>query len=163
MVPKGLADDFTLPPTWGVIELTDNGLRQKLRAQKLDRTDPTVGFLCAMLRGRERLMLDAASKVSKDREEQIRRDAIWGAKNSEEELKRLQEKLASIKDATGISLDNWTPPARIIERLKAADSLELITRNIRFIGKSADSLLQDIQEVKDAADMLCGMKGEVEN
>lgn len=150
-----------MPPTWGVIELTDNGLRQKVKAEKLERTDPTIGFLCAMLRGRERLVLDAASRVSKDREESIRQSAIWGTKNSEEELKRLREKLASVREATGIALDSWTPTERIVERLKAADSLELITRNIRFIGKSADSLLQNIQEVKDAADMLCGMKGEV--
>jgi hypothetical protein len=150
VVPKGLADGFTLPPTWGVIELTDNGLRQKVKAERLPRTEPTIGFLCAMLRGRERVVLESAHKVTAEREEQIRRNTLWSVKNSETELAKLRETLKEIKDATGISLDSWMPTRQIIDRLKAADSLELIARNVRFIERYAKDLQHDAQEIQSA-------------
>lgn len=154
VVPKGLADEFTLPPTWGVIEYTDRGLRQKVKAEKLEKANPTIGFLCAMLRGRERTILEAAAKVTAEREEQIRKSAIWGVKNSETELKNLREKLAEVKAATGISLDVWTPTHSIINRLKAADSLDIIVRNVRFIERNANVLIKEVEEIQAAVDAI---------
>jgi hypothetical protein len=158
VVPKGLADEFTLPPTWGVIEYTNNGLRQKIKAEKLERTEPTLGFLCAMLRGRERTVLENASKISAESREQIRRDAIWGVKQSENELIKLREKLLEVKDATGISLDIWTPTETIISRLKAADSLEIIARDIRFMERYAKNMVEDAQQIQVAVNAI--MKGK---
>lgn len=169
VVPKGLADAFTLPPTWGVIEFTtDGGLRQKVKAQKLERTEPEIGFLCAMLRGRERAVTESASRVSAEREEQIRKNAVWKLRNSEDELKQLRERLAEVKEATGISLDSWTPTRQIIDRLKAADSLDIIARNIRFVEKYAKEMMMDAQEIQAAVETLRpgttaqGMGGETE-
>jgi hypothetical protein len=153
-VPKGLTDGFTLPPTWGVIEYMDGKLRQKVRAEKLDKTQPTIGFLCAMLRGRERTVINAASKVTADRERQIRRDALYGVKNAEKELHNLREKLTEINAATGISLDTWEPTRQIIDRLNAAKSLDIIARNIRFLEKSAKGLMEDAQEMQTAVNTI---------
>lgn len=154
VVPKGLTDGFTLPPTWGVIEYHDGALRQKVKAEKLERAAPTTGFMCAMLRGRERLVLDSAAKVTKEREEQIRRNALWGIKNAEEELTRLRERLDEIKTSTGISLDGWTPTRQIIDRLNTAQSLEVVAGNVRFIKRYAEEMMQDAQKIQAAVDAI---------
>lgn len=170
VVPKGLADGFTLPPTWGVIEYCDSGLREKARAEKLPRTEPTIGFLCAMLRGRERVVLESANQLTAEREEQIRQQTLWRVKNSEAELKGLRTRLAEIKDATGISLDSWTPTQHIVDRLKAANSLDLIARDVRFLKRSVEGMVQDAQEIQTAVDAIrageeigCAQAGEATN
>lgn len=147
---KGLTDEFSLPPTWGVIEYHDGKLRQKTRATKLEKVTPTPGFLCAMLRGRERLTAGAASRITTEREEQIRRETIRRASDAERTLKDLQAKLNEIKLATGISLDYWSPKQSIIHRLQAAQSLDIITRNIRLLERSAKGMMEDAQEIAAA-------------
>ncbi len=159
IVPKGLTDGFTLPPTWGVIEYSEGALRQKVKAERLPRTEPTIGFLCAMLRGRERVTSALACKLTAEREEQIRRDTLWSVKNSERELAALRKQLAEIKEATGISLENWEPTDQIIGRLKAAKSLDLIASNVRYIERYAQYLVKDAQEIKSAADEICAVEG----
>lgn len=151
VTPKGLSDGFTLPPTWGVIEYHDGKLRQKTKAAYLEKISPTAGFLCAMLRGRERAVYETARKITTEREEQIRHETRWKANSAEKDLVRLREKLTEIKNSTGIALDDWTPTQSVIDRLNAVTSLEIITRNIRFIEKSAKGLLEDAQEIMTAA------------
>jgi hypothetical protein len=153
-VPKGLTDGFTLPPTWGVIEYADGKLRQKTKAGKLDKVNPSTGFLCAMLRGRERLVSASAANVTKEREDQIKRSALHGVKNSERQLSELREKLEEIKAATGISLDDWAPTREIIDRLNAAKSLELIARNVRFIEMGAKELTSCAEKIQSAVDAI---------
>lgn len=147
VVPKGLSDGFTLPPTWGVIEYSDGKLRQKVKAQRLDKIQPTVGFLCAMMRGRERLVCSMASKVADTEKEKIKREAVWNLKNAEKELESLREKLCEIKESTGISLDTWTPTKQIIRKLNAAKSLDIISMNMRSMERAAKGILADAQEM----------------
>lgn len=154
VTPKGLSDSFTIPPTWGVIEYHDGKLVHKTRAEKLEKAAATPGFLCAMLRGRERAVSEAAGRITADREEQIRRETLWRAGSAENDLKQIREKLDEIKEATGISLDSWTPTPSIIYRLKAASSLEIITRNIRAIERAAKMLTEDTQEIQTAVDAI---------
>jgi len=154
VTPKGLSDDFSFPPTWGVLEYRDGKLRQKTKAKKLAKVEPTAGFLCAILRGRERLIFKAASRITANREKQIRQENLWRENSAEKNLNLLREKLDKIKDATGICLDEWTPTQSIIYRLKAASSLEIITRNIRAIERAAKILTEDTQEIQTAVDAI---------
>lgn len=154
VVPKGLTDGITLPPTWGVIEYNNGALRQKIGATALDNDPITPGFLCAMLRGRERLLYDNARKISSDTMEQIKRDSASRQGNAVETLKQLHDKLEEIKAATGIALDQWTPTKSIIDRLNAAQQIDIITRNIRYMQRAADGLLKNAQEVKNAAEAI---------
>lgn len=162
VTPKGLSDEFTLPPTWGVIEYHDGKLRQKTRATKLEKVMPTAGFMCAMLRGRERTIAELASRITEDREEQIRRETMWRANSAEKDLKALREKLDEIKSTTGISLDNWTPTSSIITRLNAAASLEVITRNVRMMQRAAKELMEDAQEIQAAAEAMKAREEDAE-
>jgi hypothetical protein len=154
VTPKGLSDEFSLPPTWGVIEYRNGKLFQKTNAEKLEKAAATTGFLCAMLRGRERVVSNAARRITADREEQIRRETLQSANSAEKDLKLMREKLDKVKEATGISLDNWSPTQSIIYRLKAATSLEIITRNIRDIERVAKMLAKDAQEIQTAVDAI---------
>lgn len=64
VVPAGLAKGFTLPPTWGVMEYRDGKITQTQPAAKLDKSAPSKGFLCAMLRGRERAVREEGRAAS---------------------------------------------------------------------------------------------------
>lgn len=158
VVPKGLADGFTLPPTWGLIEYQCGTLRQKIKAKPLEKIAPTVGFLCALLRGRERVVAEEAKIITAEKEKQIRRNAIGGAKKAEDDLKQLREKLVKVKESTGISLDDWTPTQMIIDRLKAVDSLDLIASNVRHIERYAKNMMDDAKEIQTAVDMIHTVK-----
>lgn len=150
VTPKGLTEGATLPPTWGIIEYHDGKLRQTQKAEKLKKVDATPGFICAMLRGRERVTAEAAGKITAEREEEIIRQAMWRAGDAERELKKLHEKLEEIRESTGIKLDDWTPTQSIIHRLQAAQSLDIITRNIRVIERGAKDLVEDVKEIEQA-------------
>ena len=60
----------------GVIEYQEGTLRQKTKATQLGRTEPAIGFLCAMLRGRDRAVMESAGKVTAQREEQIKQKRL---------------------------------------------------------------------------------------
>lgn len=152
VVPKGLVDGFVLPPTWGVLEYHDGKLRMKTRAEKLQKTNPTPGFLCAMLRGRERAAVKAAENAAKQAEDEIRRRVLAGVVNSEEKLKVLCEKLEEIKAATGIELDTWKPTSDIIERIKLAQSLKVVPRKLEDVKWHVTRLLENVQEIQSAVD-----------
>ena len=160
VTPKGLSDSFTLPPTWGVIEYHDGKLRQKMKATKLEKASPTAGFLCAMLRGRERVVAMSAAKITSEREAQIRRETRWSAGNAESELKRLKEQLNEIKASTGIDLGAWTPTQSIIDRLNAVSKLNIVTHNVRAIERASKLLLENAQEIQTAASGLLTKESE---
>lgn len=150
VTPKGLSSEFTLPPTWGVIEFSNGKLNQKCRATKLDKQPITMGFLCAVLRGRERLVASKAGKITAAREERIRTDAQWEARSAVNQLKQLRDKLALVRDQTGISLDDWHPTESMIRKLKAAEQLEIIARNVMSMERIAKDLTADIGEIQKA-------------
>jgi|GEM_PF-5882092 len=151
VVPKGLADGFTLPPTWGVIEYADGKLRQKIKATKLDKEPITTGFMCAMLRGRERLLLADATRITAEREAELLRQADFSRGSYKRDLEELYAKLNKIKTATGIALDKWTPAQSIIDKLNAAQSLDIITHEMRSVERLAKAMLSSAQELQAAA------------
>jgi len=163
VTPKGLTSSFVLPPTWGVIEYENGSLRQKHKAEKLDKLAPTQGFLAAMLRGRERLLEGRAIKISKEKEAQIIENASYSIKYDLERYKKLQEKIKQIAEATGITLNEWEPTRDIIDKLKAAKSLRLVTSNIKSIQSMAEALLRDAQEVQTAANSILSKETADEN
>ena len=154
VTPKGLTDDFTIPPTYGVIEYNNGKLTQKTRATKLDKQPPTSGFMCAVLRGRERTIQSLAIRLAKEKEERIKRDTEYSAKTAISQLKELHIKLAEIKEATGIDLSDWTPTISIIRKLNAAESLDVICSSIQRIEYATKNLIRDTNEVQKAVDMM---------
>jgi hypothetical protein len=152
VTPKGLTDGFTLPPTWGVLEYDKGKLRQKHKATKIENVAPTRGFLCAMLRGRERTLVAQAKNVSAEREEQIRREAVYGMQNATRELAELRAKLKEIHDATGILLTDWTPTQDIIQKLNAAKNIKIIAHGLQSLKRVSGYLDKDITDIREAID-----------
>lgn len=160
VVPKGLADEFTLPPTWGVIEYREDGtLRQKVKPQRLEKIAPTPGFLCAMLRARERLIEARAVELEADRIEQLKGYILDESKNYEKELKELRGKLKEVKTSTGIQLDSWTPTELVIKRLKSVQDFNLIVNSIRSIERVTSILQRDCGEVQQAVSSIISAEG----
>lgn len=154
VVPKGLTDDFTLPPSWGVIEYNDGKLRQKVKAEKLSKIPPTVGFMCAMMRGRERILSELKSRLTQEERENIKRQVLFGTKNAQAELDKIRTKLKEIQEQTGISLYDWQPTEEIINRLNAVKSVKTVTTNVKYIQRVAANMLKCSQEAYDAANQI---------
>ena len=157
VAPKGLADDFTLPVTWGLIEYENGKLRQKIKPTRIEKIPPTAGFMCAMLRGRERHMEATARQIADSRAEEIKRNALWMVKNDSEELKLLEKKLAEIHEKTGIELNKWTPTDDIIQKLKNASALNVIARNVKHLEYDAKRFFEIAEKIKGAVDEMQSM------
>ena len=160
VVPKGLTDGFTIPPTWGIIEWTETGLRQKKKAELLEKQPLTPGFVCAMMRGRERTMSGTAAKASEELRNQIRREVSYSLQSDAKKLVELREKLEEIKSATGISLDTWEPAEHIIRRLKAAEKIDLVSRKVSLIQSYAKDVARLAKEAESAANSICADEQE---
>ncbi len=154
VVPKGLTDSFTLPPTWGVIEYQDGKLTQKIKATKLDKEPVTAGFLCAMLRGRERASADKFYAERREMEKDIRESLSWQQESATETLVKLRAKLEDIKGATGISLNEWTATEPIIAKLKAAQELDVVADKMCHIQRMAERMSKLAEEAQGAAEFL---------
>lgn len=161
VTPKGLTSGFTLPPTWGVIEYSDGALRQKVPAQTLPKQPASIGFLVAMLRGRERIIEAHARKISEEAREQIRREALCGVKNAENELARIRGKLDKIKAETGIDLSEWVPPDRIIRRIKAANALDEIADQVHWVNREAGSIASSSAKIQAILEQIKAAEQEV--
>jgi hypothetical protein len=143
VVPKGLADSATLPPTWGVLEYADGKLHCKVRATRLERGPVTHGFLCAMLRGRERTIAEETSK-------RVKEDVMRNTQGAGKELDVLRQKLAEVKAVTGIDLSKWTPSCEIIQQFKEAQMLKIVPRYIRGIKRMAETMVTDAAAIQKA-------------
>lgn len=151
VVPKGLADEFTLPITGGVIEYQDGKLRQKTKATRLDKQSPSTGFLCAMLRGRDRAFNDEVNKLANKIAVQRQSNTTYQARQDKKNLEQLLEKIEEIKEKTGIELSSWSPAQSIIDRLNAAQNLNVIAREVDHIQYEAERMLKSAEAIRIAA------------
>lgn len=157
LVPKGLTDTFTLPPTWGIIEYSDGSLRQKKCAERLDKQPPTPGFMCAMLRGRERAFNIEVSIRASEIAEQRKSGAEYEAKRYKEELAELMETIKEVKEKTGIDLSRWNPGPDIIARLNSAQNLNIVAKEVGHIQRETERLLKTAQSIHMAAQAMLGV------
>lgn len=150
VVPSGLTKGFTLPPAWGVLEYRDGKLVQTKSAEKTEKSDPSKGFLCAMLRGRERAVREAGREEAAKKEAEIEHRFRYLAGDASKELEALKRSLETIREKTGISLNRWSPTDEIIKKLNAVAQLNIISRNIPTITWEAKSMLETAEKIKKA-------------
>lgn len=159
VVPKGLTDTFTIPKTWGVIEYNNGTLRQKIKAEKLTPEPPTVGFLCAMLRGRERILNSTISELAKKEAESMKKYQSYEVQRDKKELDDLRKKLKEIGDQTGIYLDSWMPEKHIINRLNAAQNIEIIAESVSRLGYAIKRMETAASAISKAANNIMAEEG----
>jgi hypothetical protein len=152
VTPKGLTKDFTLPPTWGVLECLEDGtLKQVVKPQKLEKQDPTPGFLCAVLRGRERYNNERAKESYTEMEQDIRRKLSWERANAQRDLDKLKTILREVKDKTGIDINTWTIPDHVANKLKAAALIEDVAFATSTINYSIGVLAEEVERLQKLA------------
>lgn len=120
--PKGLIPPAELPATWGLLEVDENGIRQKVVAPKLDAIPPDRGFIAAMLR--RKAEADAAEicllveKALAPLREQDRRRMEQTVGQRTRDAEAMLVKAREIKEATGIDLlHGWTPSKEVSEAI----------------------------------------------
>lgn len=133
--PSGVVKKPELPTGWGLWERRDNGtLRRSVQPGKNPQVQPMGRpFLMALLRARAKLDADEVSAIVREAKAsayKAGRDSVKHgdrpyASYDEDRLRAGLEKMAAIKEATGIDLTDYHPASHWIAKMKLADSKRL--------------------------------------
>ena len=122
VVPKGLVGDMRIPEPWGIIEYCDGKLKQKRKACWHD-AKVTSGFLCAFIRGRQRMDEQRYMENVNEIRKQAKEEFEWRLDSNTKELVERKKSIDAIEKATGLSLDQWSTKQNI-RLLKVAKKLD---------------------------------------
>lgn len=172
--PAGMVSPDELPPTWGLLELLENGtLRAKRKAPLLEPVDMPRSFVAALLRRHAGLDEELTKREVEKRcaaieqfaDERVRRDV---EQRVSERVKGCEEglaKLARIRDETGLDFlrrDTWTggiDPARFIAAVKLVQALGIdYSAPLAEMRKEAERVAKLISEsgLVPASEVACG-------
>lgn len=111
VAPPGVVADGELPPTWGLLEAKGGKLRQVCAAPKLEAKPVTRAFVAAMLRrASEADNAEVEAAVEKRVTELRERDEKYIEQRIDSRTaaaKRIEDRIAKIKEITGVELDHW--------------------------------------------------------
>lgn len=148
VVPQGLTDDVQIPQTWGVLEYLDGKLRQKKKAEYFKNTID-IGFCCAFIRGIRRKDEKAIAEAKAYRERMIIENIDMEMRSKLYDYEKLQERLKSLKERTGIDLTSkWHLDEYDIKAMALAKRLLASHDDISMIC-SVKHLTSDLAEVTD--------------
>lgn len=127
--PEGIVARAELPPTWGLIELKGDRLRQVVAAPALQPEPLTRPFIAAMMRRTAEIdhaIIDkmVSSKVTEIRqrdEAAIQRRVDSLTRDARQKLERIE----AIEKSAGISLTDWNASAEIGLAIKAIQAAGL--------------------------------------
>lgn len=133
VVPKGLIkDDDIIPVPWGIMECSDRGLRIAKKAQQLNAKPVTKEFMAAILRSAGRV---DGQTLQDERDKAYREYRAGYEKQLESEVERrtkrfeeIRTQLTEFEKATGKTINAYTDIEGLAERIKLAESLDLLTR-----------------------------------
>jgi hypothetical protein len=149
---KGLVKPGELPIVWGLIEHHQGKLRQEKAAPPLTPNPLNKTFAAALLR-RAGQFDEGKIKALVDKE--VERIRATERKRADEDIGRrtqkfteLQERVAKIKELTGIELLTWQSPEEIAAAIKWALSADLFSTygSIRQARIAAEKLIKTIDE-----------------
>lgn len=153
--PRGLVKTDELPPTWGLLELQENGtLRTAQKAAKLSPQAPTLGFVASMMRRQAGLDEEMAERIISDRmnawEKRMREQLTREYQNHHSmRLKTAEDAMGlveTVKAETGIDLTSWeakselAPAVRTVMALNGryGDGLAALHRTLGNLQKVID-------------------------
>lgn len=133
VVPTGLIkDDDDIPVPWGVMDLSDAGLRVTKKAERLNARPVTKEFMAAVLRSAGKV--DEAT-LREERNRAYQECRVGYEKQLESEIERrtkrfeeIRAQLTEFEKATGKTINAYTDIEGLAERIKLAESLDLLTR-----------------------------------
>lgn len=154
--PEGVVDKAELPPTWGLLELKADKLRQVVTAPKLQPRDLTRNFIAAMVRRSSTMEQGVIDHLVDIRVREIRAgDEASNQRRVDQITRAVREKLErveAIEKAAGISLTDWNASAEIGLAIKAIQATGL-AKTWLGLQQLADSLVRqggNIQREIDA-------------
>lgn len=125
--PKGMVKPEELPPTWGMLELTDAGvLTPKVKAPILKPQPPTLAFfasLCRRRAGMDEAMSNTAIKEQVDRivaEHKRRLDSDHANKlgYKQQSIVDAEARLLRIKAETGVDLQEFKAGDEVVQAIR---------------------------------------------
>jgi hypothetical protein len=130
--PRGMVTPEELPPTWGLLELMENGtLRTRVKAPKLDPEPVDLGFLASLVRRHAgvdeemaqamlaRMRAELRSEYDRDLENRRRNDRDHRAQAVEAGIAMLDK----IQAETGLDLRNFQTAHTLLPCIKVAQAL----------------------------------------
>lgn len=154
--PPGIVSRDELPPTWGLLELQADKLKQIVAAPALQPKDLTRSFIAAMMRRTAEVDHAIIDQLVQSKVKEIRaRDEEFIQRQVENKMRDAREKLARIEEiekAAGISLTDWNASAEIGHAIKAlqATGLGKAWHGLQNLADSLKRHQEGIQKEIDA-------------
>lgn len=132
VAPKGVVKDGELPQTWGLLELRATGLVEVVTAPKLEPVPVSRGFFASLIRRSfDQIEALAALKAHQTQSEalaRVRDDVARGIERGTERHRKLEAKLAKIKEETGLDFfgDEWSEGRISVRTIKLAQHLDTL-------------------------------------
>lgn len=129
--PENIVAQAELPPTWGLLELKGDKLRQVVAAPRLEPKPLTRSFIAAMMRRSAEVdhgIIDSlvAKRVSDLRIEDEKR-IEERIKSRTRDMRNRLDRIEQIEAAAGISLTDWNASAEIGHIIRAVQASGLAT------------------------------------
>lgn len=120
---EGIVDKAELPPTWGLLELKGDKLRQIVAAPTLQPRELTRNFIAAMMRRTSQADHAVVDQLVHAKVQELRKaDEDWienQVKSRTRDLRERLQRIEAIEKAAGISLTDWEASAEIGHAIKA--------------------------------------------
>lgn len=127
VVPKNMVAPEEVPPTWGLMDLTDAGLRVKKMAPTLSPMPATRGFMSALLRrSRDMGSAHVRSEIAKghaEREAAMEKEVERRTSSIREKLAERDQWAKEFEAAFGMRPSQYSAPADLAETIKVAQRL----------------------------------------
>jgi hypothetical protein len=153
--PEGIVANAELPPTWGLLELKNDKLRQVVAAPKLEPKTLTRTFIAALMRRTSEADLGMVDRLVDTRVREIRaRDEETIKRRIDDKTREVSEMLDRVKKieaAAGISLTDWDASAEIGHAIRAIRASG-INRTWNGLQNLADSLKRHAEAVQSEID-----------
>lgn len=159
VVPKGLTKDMQIPEPWGIIEYVDGKLRQKKPAKFMMNT-VDFGFMCAFIRGRQRVDVANKSLQWQKALSEARECVKYENSAAAKEINEIKDKIELTKKETGIDLMSWSFEREEIKAIKIAKKLLEAQCEIGEIDHYIRRFNEGAAAVKKAYDYLAGIAGQ---
>jgi hypothetical protein len=153
--PENIVAQSELPPTWGLLELKGEKLRQVVAAPRLEPRPLTRQFIAAMMRRSaevdhgiiDSLVSTRVSELRAQDEKQMEDRIKSRTRDAREKIERIE----AIEAAAGISLTDWNASAEIGHIIKAVQASGM-TKAWNGLQGLADGLKRHADSVQKEID-----------
>lgn len=154
VVPKNMVAPEEVPLTWGLMDLTDAGLRVRRMAPKLDPEPVTRGFMAALLRRSTNLaqahIQEAIAKGEAEREARLEKEVERRTRDLREKLDKHAQWARDFEAAFGERPRSYVDPAKFAATIRAAEKLCGEWGALERVAKAAEGLVTEIEAFSGA-------------